>query len=526
MSMPIPERSGADGRGYRISLEPHPHRVKVVFDGIALADSDRAVVLRETRHAPVVYFPKADVRMDLLEPTGYRTHCPFKGDATYWSVEVGERRVENAVWAYEEPIAEAAPLAEHVAFYRNRVDEWLEEGEVIAGSPAAPPHEGGNPLIDWLMREAPSVASVDELVLGAGRKLESVGVPLLRLSLIVRTLHPQVMGTLYLWERGRNAVDRIDLSYARSREERFLASPFVHIFEGRGGVRRQLERPETEFDYPVLEDLRESGATDYAAMPIHFSDGQIHALTLATDQPGGFETAHLGYLHEVLPLLGRLVEAHAMRNTARTLLGTYLGPNTGGRVLDGLIRRGDGEVIPAVIWWADLRGSTVLAERLSRERYLDLLNRYFECTAGAAIEKGGEVLKFIGDAVLAIFPLRDDPRAAEHGLAAAREALARIERFNAGREDDDPEIAVALALHLGEVNYGNIGVEGRLDFTVTGPAVNTVARLERLSKSLAKPVVASGDLARLVLDQLSSIGRHELQGLHAPIEVFTLNEFA
>ena len=128
--------------------------------------------------------------------------------------------------------------------------------------------------------------------------------------------------------------------------------------------------------------------------------------------------------------------------------------------------------------------------------------------------------------MLAIFPLRDDPRAPEHALEAAREALARIDRFNAAREDGDPEIAVALALHLGEVNYGNIGIEGRLDFTVTGPAVNTVARLERLSKSLAKPVVASGDLAGLVVDELSSIGCHQLQGLQAPIEIFTLNEFA
>ncbi|MBW2315432.1 MAG: DUF427 domain-containing protein [Deltaproteobacteria bacterium] len=513
-------------RGYRLETEPYGPRVKVVVDGIALADSERAVVLRETRHEPVVYFPKTDVRMDLLEPTGYRTHCPFKGDATYWTVEVGDRRIENAVWAYEEPIAEAGPLADHVAFYRNRMDEWLEEGEPAPAAAAAAPHDHENPLVDWLMRDAARVSSVDELVLGLGRRLDAMGMPIQRLNLIVRTLHPQVMGTLHVWERGQAAVDRIELSHARSREERFLVSPFVHIFEGRGGVRRSLEDPEAKLDYPILDDLRESGATDYAAMPILFSDGQIHALTLATDRPGGFETAHLGQLHEVLPLLGRLVEAHAMRHTARTLLDTYLGRNTGGRVLEGLVRRGDGEVIPAVVWWADLRGSTGLAEKLSRERYLELLNHFFECAAEPVIDHGGEVLKFIGDAVLAIFPLRDEPRAPERALEAARATLAQIAQYNEKVEGDDPELAVALALHLGEVNYGNIGIEGRLDFTVTGPAVNTVARLERLAKGLDRPVVTSGDFAQRVLDQTACLGSHALAGISAPIEVYTLKEFA
>jgi len=519
-------RSAGDAPGYRIAIEPYPRRVKVVFDGIAIADSDRAVELRETRHAPVVYFPKADVRMDLLELAAYRTHCPFKGDATYWTLAVGDRRVENAVWAYEEPLAEAARLAGHVAFYRGRVDAWLEDGEPVRDAPRAEPHAHENPLVDWIMRDAWRVTSVDELVLRLGRTLDAIGMPILRMNLIVRTLHPQVMGTIHQWERGRNAADRIELSHARSREEKFLVSPFVHIFEGRGGVRRRLEGPEAKLDYPVLEDLREVGATDYAAMPIHFSDGQIHALTLATDRPGGFRTEELGFLHEVLPLLGRIVEAHALRYTARTLLDTYLRRNTGGRVLEGLTRRGDGEVIPAVVWWADLRGSSALAEQLPRERYLELLNHFFECTAGPAIERDGEVLKFIGDAVLAIFPLQDDPRAAERALDAARDALARIERFNASLAADEPRLGVALALHLGDVNYGNIGIEGRLDFTVTGPAVNTVARLERLSKGLGRPIVTSGAFAQLVRDQVVCLGSHELQGIRTPVEVYTLKELA
>jgi adenylate cyclase len=218
------------------------------------------------------------------------------------------------------------------------------------------------------------------------------------------------------------------------------------------------------------------------------------------------------------------VEVHSLRHTAKTLLDTYLGVHTGGRVLEGRIRRGDGEVIPAVIWWADLRGSTTLAETLPREAYLRALNRFFEATAGVVAEHGGEVLKFIGDAVMAIFPLKDDPDAASHALAAAREALARIERLEAEPADAGaPRAQIALALHQGEVNYGNVGIAGRLDFTVTGPAVNEVARLEGLSKSLDRPVVASGAFAKLVPGRLESLGRHRLRGVSAEQEVFGLS---
>jgi adenylate cyclase len=191
-------------------------------------------------------------------------------------------------------------------------------------------------------------------------------------------------------------------------------------------------------------------------------------------------------------------------------------------VLDGLIRRGDGEVIPAIIWWADLRGSTGLAERLPREDYLQLLNHFFECTAGVVLERGGEVLKFIGDAVMAIFPLRQHPDAAERALDAAIESLARVRQLGADAANSDAPFAIALALHRGEVNYGNVGVAGRLDFTVTGPAVNEVARLEGLSKSLGRAVVASEPFATLIPDRLISLGRVTLRGVSGDHEIFGL----
>ncbi|MFQ5416713.1 MAG: adenylate/guanylate cyclase domain-containing protein, partial [Myxococcota bacterium] len=325
------------------------------------------------------------------------------------------------------------------------------------------------------------------------------------------------------WSRHEDEVRVHEISHGHADEEAFLSSPFVPIFSGRGGIRRRLSDPDAPLDFPVLRDLALAGASDYVAMPITFSDGQIHAITLATDAPDGFRTEDLGHLHEILPLVSRFVEVHSLRHRARTLLDTYLGEHTGGRVLDGLIRRGDGEVIPAVIWWADLRGSTTLTEQIPRQAYLSLLNRFFEATAGAVIDRGGEVLKFIGDAVLAIFPLRDQPDAAERALRAAADALARIRKLNAACSGPNaPNIAIALALHQGDVNYGNIGVAGRLDFTVTGPAVNEVARLEGLSKQLGRSVVASETFAELVPGKLESLGVHELRGVKEPREVFGL----
>ncbi len=519
-STPAPARGG-----YRISIEQSAKKVTVVFNGVTVAESRRAIVLHETRLPSVYYLPRQDVRMDLMEPTSYRTHCPFKGNASYWTLRIDDRVAENVLWAYEDPLPEAAGLKGYVAFYRNRMDSWSDEDGEVAIDPVTDAHQHGNPLVDWLMRDAWEATSIGELTGRLGRQLRAVGVPVERLVLLVRTLHPQVLGTVHLWTAETDGLESRELPHSSRGEERFLSSPFVPILERREGIRRRLQGEGARLDYPILHELREQGMTDYAAMPISFSDGQVHALTLATAAAGGFETDHLGHIHEILPLVSRMVEVHALRRTATTLLDTYLGRRTGARVLDGLIRRGDGEVIPAVIWWADLRGSSALQARLPRETYLDLLNDFFESTASSALEEGGEVLKFIGDAVMAIFAVQEDVDAPQAALRAARSALAKLQERNASLAGaDSPRLSAVLALHLGDVSYGNIGVEGRLDFTVTGPAVNEVARLEELAKRLGTPVVASGSLARLLPGELVSLGRHALRGIAEPQDVFTLRE--
>ncbi|MBL8658764.1 MAG: adenylate/guanylate cyclase domain-containing protein [Rhodospirillales bacterium] len=392
-----------------------------------------------------------------------------------------------------------------------------------------------NALSDWLLSDGWNLPTLPDLIRGLCARIRAEGIPLCRLRLHVRTLHPQFLGTSYTWKLGLDEIEEFNAAYAIRNEERYLHSPFRAIFEeGVGGVRRRLDVPELVLDFPVLEELRDEGATDYVAMPIAFANGRRSAITFAADRPGGFATGELEVVEGMLPVLARLVEVHALRRTARTILETYLGRSSGARVLDGLIRRGDGDDINAVIWFCDLRASTALADILPRQAFLCLLNGFFEATAGAVLAHGGEVLRFIGDAFLAIFPL--DPegansaadggaevRACARALAAARDALARMDAYNAERQAvGEPPLRFGIGLHIGDVTYGNIGVEQRLEFTVIGPAANEAARLEGVCKTLDRRLVISAELARWVREPLISLGFHALRGVREPQEVLTL----
>ncbi|MCZ6863702.1 MAG: adenylate/guanylate cyclase domain-containing protein [Alphaproteobacteria bacterium] len=297
------------------------------------------------------------------------------------------------------------------------------------------------------------------------------------------------------------------------------------VINGEGGVRRRLEGPNAQLDFPILEELIEEGATDYIAMPLKFSDGQLNILTLVSDQPGGFSTEQLGQIYEILPTLSRLFESHALRLSSATLLRTYLGSGAGQRVMDGLVKRGDGEDIHAALWITDLRDSTLLAASNSREDYLSLLNRYFDSMAGAVLDHGGEVLKYIGDSVLAIFAIDDpdeeEPEACARALAAAEEASRQIDAVNKEHAADGvPLLKFGIGLHRGDLTYGNIGTTKRLDFTVIGSAVNEVARIESLTKTLNRQILISSDFSESVPDTLESLGHHTLRGVTGEREIF------
>ena len=513
--------------GYRVTTAPVSQRIRVVSKGKIIAESDRCVVMHETRLPPVYYFPKDDVAMELLERTDHRTNCPFKGNASYWSIHAGDETVPNAAWAYEDPFDEASHLRDHIAFDWNAVDAWHADGEDITHQPRDLTPAKPNPLINWLMDEAWKAKTQKEFVASMTDAFLAAGVPLWRFRLFIRTLNPQLFASLFTWRRDTEGITEFKTSHQAMQEPRFVDSPIVYILNGEGGVRRKLEGDNPRLDFPVLKDLRDQGATDYVAMPLRFSDGQINILMLVSDAPGGFSTEHLGQIFEVLPNLSRMLEAYAQRVSALSLLQTYIGTDAGQRVMDGLVRRGDGENLHAVIWFSDLRNSTALAASMPRDIYLAALNQYFDCVAGAVIEHGGEVLKFIGDAVLAIFPIEDiqeaRPAACMTALTAVGDAFERMTRVNRERQKaGEAPLGFGVALHRGNITYGNIGTEKRLDFTVIGPAVNEASRIEGLCRTLGQPVLISSRFAASVDCELRSLGKHELSGVEEPQEIFTV----
>ncbi|MEE8187951.1 MAG: adenylate/guanylate cyclase domain-containing protein, partial [Kiloniellales bacterium] len=260
---------------------------------------------------------------------------------------------------------------------------------------------------------------------------------------------------------------------------------------------------------------------------VYFSGGAINGVSIATDRPGGFTELDIAILDATLPAFAAVVELQQLRRTARDLLNTYVGPNTGERIFSGAIKRGDGEKIHAVLWYSDLRGFTALSETQPLDQVIALLDGYFDAIAQPVVERGGEILKFIGDAMLAIFPCDTDEAAVcgacDAAVAAAEAAVARVCALNeTHRPEDGAAIECGVAVHLGEVMYGNIGAADRLDFTVIGPAVNLVSRLEDLGAQLGQPIVVSAALAGIARREFRSLGRHPLKGIAEKQEAFTL----
>jgi class 3 adenylate cyclase/uncharacterized protein (DUF427 family) len=507
---------------YELRYVPCPKRVRVEFSGTWIADTTRAVVLHETRQPPAHYIPKEDIRMDLLHKTAYHTHCPFRGDASYWALEVGGQRVENAAWAYEAPFRGAEAVKGHLSFYRGKISALYEGDDEVPFLETNVASMHANPLAGWLLKDAWKASSAAELAAQFLAFLRGSGCPVDRSTIIIPTLHPQIFATVLVWRADTPEIRIVYEPHDILHQARFADSPFAPIIRGAGGVRRRLEDADVKLDFPVVRDLHGEGATDYLAMPFRFSDGQINVISMTSFTRAGFGTAHLGQIYEVMPMLGRLFEVHALRRTATALLETYLGHDTGKRVLNGLVKRGDGEHIDAVIWFCDFRDSTVLSGSLPREVYLEQLNRFFYCMAGAVLKKGGEVLKYIGDAVLAIFPTA---AGAEHAcrsaLQAASLAAERVKAINEAHLEVPP-IRFGIGLHVGTVTYGNIGVPQRLDFTVIGTAANEAARIESMTKELNRGLLASAAFAAQVPGKLVSAGRYRLKGLEGEYELFTV----
>jgi adenylate cyclase len=359
---------------------------------------------------------------------------------------------------------------------------------------------GAAGVVSWMLREGRHYTRMREFGDEMCRRIVAAGIPLWRGFCALSTLHPQVAATAYVWLRSELGAKRMTATRDLLQTPEFSQSPVAEVRRTGRMIRRRLASPDCPQDYPVLLKLRQEGGTDYVAMPMVCSGGEINAITWVTDRAAGFTDQEIAALGEVADALAIIVELQSTRRVARVLLDTYVGHRTGERVLSGAITRGSGEAIRAVIWICDLRGFTRLTDSAPRHEVIALLNDYFEIVAEAVIAEGGEVLKFIGDAMLAIFEIGEDNAAAEPcraALKAARAAVAAMAARNlerAARKEE--QINFGLALHLGEVTYGNIGARNRLDFTVIGPAVNHAARLEKLASELGRSVNHLGQLCR------------------------------
>jgi adenylate cyclase len=378
-------------------------------------------------------------------------------------------------------------------------------------------------VVDWLIDGARSAPLPQQVLSQLSERLVACGIPLWRVAVFVRTLHPNVMGRRFLW-RPDAEVEVTEAPFELLETEYFRDSPIARVYQTGEFIRRKLADPGCPADFPVLADLRAEEVTDYLAAPLVFTDGAIHAVTCTTRQPGGFTDAQIAGIEAVITPLARVAEIRALRRMASTLLDTYVGHDAGERILAGHIRRGDIEEIHAAIWLSDMRGFTALADSLPPHSMIGLLNRYFDCQVPVILDHGAEVLKFMGDGLLAIFAIAgDETEVCKRALAAARQARTNISALASSAM---PGLRFGLALHIGDVLYGNIGSANRLDFTCIGPAVNFAARLEKLTGQLGRAILASDEFARHSPSDFASLGEFTLPGFGAAQSVFGLADEA
>jgi adenylate cyclase len=355
-------------------------------------------------------------------------------------------------------------------------------------------------ITDWLIDGGRSAPNPARMMAETCERLVAAGVPLWRAGVFIRTLHPDIYGRNFVWKPGVEVeIGSVDFGIQDAPE--FNASPLAIVFREGIEVRGRPGNPESK-RFPFIDEMGAEGVTDYIALPLLFIDGQAHASSWTTKQPGGFTDEQLDGLRQLVVALARVIEIISLQRTAALLLDTYVGNRAGERILAGQIRRGHTETMNAAIWLSDLRGFTRLSDRLPSEIVVDILNRYFDCQVDAIRRRGGEVLKFMGDGLLAVFPVaRDDGNAADicnQVLDAVQECRASVAELTYSEGGHIVEsFRFGLALHIGTVLYGNIGGGNRLDFTCIGPAVNLAARLEKIASNLHRTVVASASFAEL-----------------------------
>jgi adenylate cyclase len=368
-------------------------------------------------------------------------------------------------------------------------------------------------IVDWLIGPARQEATPEEIVGGVAERLAETGIPLLRVRIGQSVANPLISAWGVIWSRA-GGPERYTVPRGMLATASYKGSPFEHVLTTRRSFHHSLENLVAGKDHPVLFELAESGSTDYLAIPIAYGNGSLQASAFTTDRPGGFHDAEIGLIESLAPAIGAALEPAAMRHSMASLLEVYLGTGPADRVGKGAFRRGETSEIDAAVLITDLRDSTGMSERLAPDALLERLGAYFEVVVEAVRSQGGDVLKFVGDGVLAVFP-------AEHG--GRHEACQRAARAIENAFAKAAGMRFVAALHVGPVVYGNIGSLDRLDFTVVGPTVNYLSRLEGIAKSLDRRAVCSKEVAAVLAGEFAiSLGDQTLKGFAEPQEVFEL----
>ena len=379
-------------------------------------------------------------------------------------------------------------------------------------------------VTDWLIDGARSASSPTQIMAETCERLIQAGLPLWRVGVFVRTLHPDIFGHSFVWRPGAEVVvNSADFDIQDSPE--FRNSPLAILYDKGQEVRYRLDDPASK-RFPFFDDMRAEGVTDYIALPLLFIYGSTHASSWTTKQPGGFSDEQLNGLRLLVSPLARVIEIISLRRTASNLLDTYVGNRAGERILGGQIRRGHTDTMDAAIWLSDLRGFTALSDRLPAETVVDILNNYFDCQVAAIRTHGGEVLKFMGDGLLAVFPIDeyvgDVQQVCSRVLEAARESRASVDAMNYPIGEAVERFRFGVALHVGKILYGNIGGGNRLDFTCIGPAVNLAARLEKIAGRLNRTIVASAGFAGICAGGWTELGEFPISGFSKAERVYGL----
>ena len=380
-------------------------------------------------------------------------------------------------------------------------------------------------VIEWLFSEGKLIDGDADFVGQLAAQMTACGAPIDRLLLTMQTLNPEIAATSNLWMSSTGAVQHYVAEWRIRETDRYIGSPMQQLFETQKRVRQRLDRLPADA-HAAYTELAEEGYTDYLALPILFSWGLGSALILSTKKPTGFNDLDIENFRILRQYLSPLIEVSSLRYLAESLLNTYVGKRTAKKVLSGMIKRGDADVINAALWFSDLRDFTHLTETLPATEVLEMLNEYFEFVAAAVNSRGGEILRFIGDAMLIVFPIDDNlckQTACNAAIDSAIDAQTTLASLNHRRKrHGQPEIRFGVGLNVGEVVYGNVGAPDRLDFTVMGPVVNRTARLESLTKTLGCNILFSQAFAELIDTPSQSLGLHEMKGIAEAQAVYAL----